>query len=132
MVDPKCMCRQHLLGEHNEVHILAGSLRKGDIRRHVRNLEGLARANCLEISSLVERHGILASEMVARGYSHQSPLTDVDVPLEHLERWVLERKVDTGASLELLRQRCPECRKRLSCHGASDPLSSAETSKSMP
>ena len=27
MVDPKIMCRQHLLGEHNELHKLAGSLR---------------------------------------------------------------------------------------------------------
>jgi hypothetical protein len=106
------MCRQHLLGEHNEVHILAGSLRKGDIRRHVRNLEGLARANCLEISSLVQRHDALASEMESRGYNHQSPLAGTDAPLGHLERWVLERNVDTDASLELLLKRCLECRKR--------------------
>jgi hypothetical protein len=116
MVDPKYMCRQHLLGEHSEVHALAGSLRKGDIRRYVRNLEGLAGANCLEISSLVERHDILVREMTARGYNHQSPLAGNDAPLEHLARWVLERKVDTCASLELLMQRCPECRKRMPCH----------------
>jgi hypothetical protein len=29
MVDPRQMCRQHLLGEHNELHMFAGTMRKG-------------------------------------------------------------------------------------------------------
>ena len=29
MVPPSKMCRQHLLGEHVEIHMLVGTMRKG-------------------------------------------------------------------------------------------------------
>ena len=29
MVDPQIMCRQHLLGEHTEMHMFVGTLKRG-------------------------------------------------------------------------------------------------------
>lgn len=113
MVDPKFMCRQHLLGEHNELHALSGSLRKGDVKRHVSSLKGLANANCLEISSILKRHEQIVAEMKARGYDHQSPLTEADTPTGHLDACIVDRRVDADAAKELLKGRCPECRKRM-------------------
>ena len=28
-IDPHCMCRKHLLGEHTEMHMAVGTLRRG-------------------------------------------------------------------------------------------------------
>ena len=35
MLPPECMCRKHLLGEHVELHMLLGSMRRG------KSIEGL-------------------------------------------------------------------------------------------
>lgn len=29
MVDVKCLCRKHLLGEHSETHMFTGTIKKG-------------------------------------------------------------------------------------------------------
>jgi hypothetical protein len=113
MVDPGLMCRQHLLGEHNELHALAGSLKKGDVKRHVSSLKGLANANCIEVSAILDRHERIVAEMKARGYNHQSPLTEEDTPTGHLDICIVDKRVDAEAAKELLRGRCPECRRRM-------------------
>lgn len=97
MVDPKIMCRQHLLGEHRELHALVGIIRRGT------SLAGYSRNNLIETRLLAERHDNLVDEMLWRGYDHHSPLshTSVDVGIVYRE----------DALIELLR-RCPECRER--------------------
>lgn len=67
-VNPKKMCRQHLLGEHKELHQAVGSLRKG------RSLEGHIKKGQLEIHNIRARHTQLVKEMKSRGYNHKSPL----------------------------------------------------------
>lgn len=67
-VDTKKMCRQHLLGEHKELHQAVGSLRKS------RSLEGHIEKGQLEIHNIRARHAQLVKEMKARGYKHNSPL----------------------------------------------------------
>lgn len=67
MIDPAKMCRQHLLGEHNELHKLAGALKKG------KRLNGYFKKGLLEPLKLVARHQELVTEMHKRGYNHQSP-----------------------------------------------------------
>ena len=68
MVDPKKMCRKHLLGEHVEIHMMAGTLLKG------RSIDGFLERGLLEPQSARKRHDALAAEMQARGYNHASPL----------------------------------------------------------
>ena len=70
-LDPTWLCRQHLLGEHRELHAVWSILvnkRKG-YRRHpeVIRWDGALRA-------LYKRHKLLVSELQRRGYRHASPL----------------------------------------------------------
>jgi hypothetical protein len=68
LVNPKKLCRQHLLGEHKELHQLVGSLRKG------RSIQGHLDKGQVEVHKIRERHKELVLEMQARGYKHLSPL----------------------------------------------------------
>lgn len=68
MVKPEKMCRNHLLGEHKELHQLIGSLNKG------RSVEGHVMKGQIEIHSIKKRHKELVQEMIKRGYKHFSPL----------------------------------------------------------
>jgi hypothetical protein len=106
MVDPKTMCRKHLLGEHVEIHMIVGHMkRKKSIRGFVKN-------NCIEPSKLLERHQELVEEMIYRGYKHKSSLEVEETLLDYLTSGDREVKVDVGASLEDILARCAECRSR--------------------
>lgn len=70
MVDPKLLCRPHLLGEHKELHMVVGSLnnhRDGSII-------GLIRSGFLELTSLRVRHDRIVEEMIARNWNHRTPI----------------------------------------------------------
>jgi hypothetical protein len=54
-IDPKHLCRNHLLGEHNELHAETGRW-KGKLR------------------ALYDVHQKIVQEMESRGYRHHSPL----------------------------------------------------------
>jgi len=102
-VDPRILCRQHLLGEHNEHHLMVSSIQ----RKH--SFAGYIRNNCIEPESLKARHNALVFEMEKRGYNHKSPLPAHDIsymPAEHRNY-----KVQVVSSLVDLIHRCPECRK---------------------
>lgn len=70
-VPPEIMCRQHLLGEHRELHGLWNILTHGKAgySRHPETLrwEG-------KLAALYRRHEALVAEMNRRGYRHGSPL----------------------------------------------------------
>ena len=99
MVDPKIMCRNHLLGEHLECHMFAGSIKRGH------NLEGFLKNNLLEPMSLEKRHAQLVEEMEKRGFNHKSPLEIKKSDLEYLG----EKKIDVDSSLKELLRRCKNC-----------------------
>jgi hypothetical protein len=99
MVDPEIMCRQHLLGEHAELHMIAGNIKLG------RSIEGYILINAIEPKSLNGRHRELVAEMVSRGMTHKSPL---DFSTELYQDVV----VDKDASLRLLVGRCSSCADR--------------------
>lgn len=105
MLNPKQMCRKHLLGEHVECHMILGSMKKGH------SLNGFAEKNCLELASLISRHTALADEIISRGYNHRSPL-DAEAFQVHRYRYadLLDVKVDRKSSEQDLRGRCKECR----------------------
>ena len=108
MVNPKIMCRKHLLGEHVEHHMFAGSINKGI------NVAGYLAKNLLEPASLWYRHDILSREMLARGYRHQSELPEINWGARpggiSMERFLHE--IDREAALGDLLERCPECHER--------------------
>lgn len=104
MCQPEILCRKHLLGEHNELHKLAGSLVKK------RSITGYVKNECVEPTSMDERHQELVDEMVTRGYKHQSPFEMPDISYLPLDEQLAT--VPMSKSLALLLTRCPECHER--------------------
>jgi hypothetical protein len=70
-VPPSALCRQHLLGEHRELHGLWNVLMHDlqGYRNHPETKRWVGRLPALEM-----RHQALVDEMARRGYNHQSPL----------------------------------------------------------
>ena len=68
---PHVLCRQHLLGEHRELHALWAILTqgRGGYAHHpeTRRWHG-------KLAALYARHDALVAEMTRRGYRHHSPL----------------------------------------------------------
>lgn len=98
MVPPQIMCRQHLLGEHVELHMFVGSIKKGT------SLNGYIKNGLVETHNIKSRHKKLVREMKSRGMKHSSPLKYKDVL--HLG------KVKKKKSRKALTSRCPECKRR--------------------
>lgn len=100
MTPPETMCRKHLLGEHVELHMFVGSINKGI------SVDGYLNNGMLELKSLYLRHSALVTEMIRRGYRHDSELAKIGIFLL-TEKWDIE--IDRHASLVELHRRCPEC-----------------------
>jgi hypothetical protein len=71
-VPPEMLCRNHLLGEHGELHGVWSTLtqaRQSGYCSHpeVRRWEG-------KLKALYHKHEEIVEEMRRRGYNHQSPL----------------------------------------------------------
>lgn len=103
MIAPEFLCRKHLLGEHNELHMLAGCILKA------KSLEGFVRNGLLQVGDIATRHEALAQEMLARRYTHQSPLPEVQEALLRYPAHIQACVVDMGVSEQDLRARCPAC-----------------------
>lgn len=104
MVDPHLLCDTHLLGEHVECHMLAGTLAR------CRSIDGFVAKRLLEPKSLDARHAALVAEMAERGFRHESPLPEVD--LGYLPPDARACRVDVERSYEDLLSRCGRCRER--------------------
>jgi hypothetical protein len=102
-VDPAILCRQHLLGEHRELHGLWNILvhDKSGYRRHpeTRRWEG-------KLAALYERHEALVNEMTARGYSHGSPLNQAFATGSRVQDNFID---DPARQLDILRNKPCEC-----------------------
>jgi hypothetical protein len=70
-VEPRRLCRAHLLGEHRELHGLWNILTLGrtGYSRHPETRRWVGR-----LAALHARHAALVEEMERRGYRHASPL----------------------------------------------------------
>lgn len=70
-VPPSLLCRQHLLGEHRELHglwrILTDNRQGYSHHLETRRWRG-------KLAALYQRHEVLAAELARRGYQHASPL----------------------------------------------------------
>jgi hypothetical protein len=100
MVDPRIMCRQHLLGEHAEIHMFIGTISRGY------SVEGYLEKGLLEIHSLYDRHDELVIEMKRRNYKHNSTIS---------KKWKQARILGSIYKYKSLKQliiRCSRCRER--------------------
>ena len=95
-VNPKMLCRKHLLGEHLECHMFAGSILLG------KSLNGYIQHGLVEVHNIKNRHEELANEMGRRGYNHESPLPEFSS--------YIAGSVNTVENVEELKRRCPDCR----------------------
>ncbi len=98
MVDPKKMCRSHLLGEHKELHQLVGSLNKN------KSINGHLDKGQVEVHNIRKRHKELVKEMKRRGYSHNSPLPKF--------KSFRAGKINIKENEKELKKRCKNCRTR--------------------
>lgn len=98
-VDPRLMCDQHLLGEHVEMHMFVGSIRRGV------SMRGYVDKGLVDTEEIKARHDALAAELERRGFKHRSPLEYHDE--------LHEGRVDTEESKEELKRRCEKCRARM-------------------
>jgi len=104
MLDPKLMCRKHLLGEHVETHMFLGTFKKKI------KVTGYLQNNLLEPRKVKKRHDQLAKEMLSRDYNHNSPL---QLPVKLLAYlgdevdWV----IDEESAQKDLHARCLECKR---------------------
>jgi len=106
MVDPRMLCRDHLLGEHKELHMLVGCIRAGT------SLAGYLRDGLVEVHRALGRHDTLVTEMCRRGYRHKSPIVGADAEL--LRGLGQRGLVDARANEQELIRRCPVgCRPRV-------------------
>jgi hypothetical protein len=97
MVDPKIMCRQHLLGEHAEIHMFIATI------RHGKSVKGYLQKGLLEVHNLYARHEELVEEMNRRGYNHNSKVD---------KKWKFTEKignVDREKNVGELVNRCSKC-----------------------
>lgn len=69
------LCRNHLLGEHRELHIIWSAI-VGGKKGYSKHTETLRWVGC--VGSLYLRHEQQADEMKRRGYYHGSPLFPVE------------------------------------------------------
>jgi hypothetical protein len=70
-IPPEKLCRNHLLGEHRELHAIWSILTKGKTgyANHPETKRWRGRLKALYL-----RHEELVIELIRRGYRHQSPL----------------------------------------------------------
>jgi hypothetical protein len=102
MVNPKIMCRQHLLGEHVEIHMFIGTLNRK------KSVKGYLEKGFLEVHNLYNRHEELVKEMKNRKYNHFSEVN---------KKWKFMKKVgiiNKEKNLSELINRCSKCKRRYS------------------
>jgi hypothetical protein len=102
MIDPKTLCRNHLLGEHRECHTLVGCL------NHQKSIKGYLDKGFVDPRYVHMRHEILVQEMLRRGMCHKSPLDAFEtIPLILFDTHPI---IDVEFNLKDLHQRCAKCK----------------------
>jgi hypothetical protein len=101
-VNTKKLCNQHLLGEHVEMHMFLGCIKKGI------SLKGYYDNKLVCTNLIKKRHDDLAIEMISRGMKHNSPIIEID-----FFRDFKYGEIDPEANVNELMSRCSKCRDRL-------------------
>jgi hypothetical protein len=101
-VNPRLMCDRHLLGEHVEMHMFVGCIRKK------MRLDGYLDGGLVKTDMIRRRHDKIAREFKRRGFRHTSPLGAFDC--RYLGK---PGYVDLSKNLRELSRRCRYCRRRI-------------------
>lgn len=96
-VKPSMMCRNHLLGEHLEMHMFVGTILKGN------SLNGYLEKKFVNTGKIRKRHRELVAEMKKRGFKHNSSLRQFSVKKMG--------SIDVRANKSELKSRCKKCRR---------------------
>jgi hypothetical protein len=99
LISPEKLCRKHLLGEHVELHMLVGCIRKGI------SIKGYIEGKLADPQLIIKRHNELVAEMKRRSYKHKSKLPGF--------KCGLKGKISISANMKELSRRCKECRRLL-------------------
>jgi len=100
---PSHMCQQHRLGEHKELHMIAGSLERAldGSDKHRATLAGQADAGNVDVRWLYGRHNTLEAY---GGWDSPLPELDVDAAaFAHAD-------IDIRRSRRDLQNRCEDCK----------------------
>ena len=103
-IPPEKMCRQHLLGEHRELHAL-WSIITNNKKAYAHHPETLRWRG--KLKALYLRHESLVNEMKERGYTHHTPL---DPALAAGEAFQDELVTSYEEQVRILKERGCECR----------------------
>jgi hypothetical protein len=112
-VNPILLCNKHLLGEHVEMHMFVGAIKKGT------SIKGFVENKLVDTCLIKNRHDELAKEMQKRGMVHKSPLEYIDT--------LQQCSVDICENKKELQNRCSECKKRQECFEELDEISLWQT-----
>lgn len=101
---PRILCRQHLLGEHRELHGLWNilTLGKRGYSMHPETVRWVGK-----LAALYARHEALVKEMELRGYVHRSPL---DRKLANGRRIQTQFLITAREQRKLLREKGCDCK----------------------
>ena len=97
-INPSKLCNKHLLGEHVEMHMFAGTIKKKI------SIKGYIEKGLVNPQDITKRHKELEEEMIKRGMNHKSVLDFDSSNLPNIP-------VNKRNSQEELIRRCKECRK---------------------
>jgi len=109
MLPPELLCNKHLIGEHGEIHKLAGHIARG------RKLGKLKQF--VEPRSIWSRHFDLANEMVSRNIIHKSPIKQSPLILTKLSDIEIIATVNKMKAAKDLCLRCSDCCNRIEKDG---------------
>ena len=103
-LSPKVLCRQHLLGEHRELHSIWTVIVEGKkgYSKHPETLRWID-----SLGALYLRHEELAKEMQARGYKHLSPLDKKHATGHTTQKVILHTKAQ---QIEILKLKNCDCK----------------------
>lgn len=108
-LDPAILCRQHLLGEHRELHGLWNILVREEAGEGTSGYANHPETRRWEgrLKALYLRHEALVAEMARRGYNHASPLEARHATGSARQDRFVDRP---GVQLDILRRKGCACK----------------------
>ena len=103
-ISPEKLCRQHLLGEHRELHAIWAIIIQGKkgYSNHPETLRWIGK-----LKALYNRHEKLVKEMIKRGYNHRTPLDETLATGKNVQDVLLD---SIEEQIRILNQRRCDCR----------------------
>lgn len=112
MIKPQCMCTQHLLEEHREIHAFIGTLRKGI------SIRGYLEGGLADPHLIADHHDEIVKEFKRRnwasGFDHKTPIDRAE--LEQLTKGLPRGNINIEVNLRELSRRCLRCRALIEKH----------------